>query len=417
MKELVTYLIEISVLLSGFYFFWIIFFRNETFYKINRLYLIISILISIVLPIFSFTFENASTQNSVVYLLESVTIKGNELNNSLKSYFSSTNVFVTIYFSGVFVFFIKFLIQVISIIKLIFSKKAEEVGKYKIIKLSKQYSSFSFLNYIFISENEQSNNDYQKIIKHEEIHVNQLHSLDNFFMETIKILLWFNPIIYFYHKALKETHEYLADEGVLEQGFDSTKYQLLLLEQSIGVQYSFANNLNKSLTLKRLAMMNKQSSKLAKLKLLLVLPLVSLMFLVFSCSDNQELKKAAGEFETQSEIVKIDDGEMEVFEEVEEMPEFPGGQNALFQFITSNVVYPEEAMKNDIQGKVYVSFVITKEGKVDNVEIAKSVALDLDAEAKRVIEILPDWTPGKIDGKNVNVAFTIPINFQLSDEK
>jgi TonB family protein len=101
---------------------------------------------------------------------------------------------------------------------------------------------------------------------------------------------------------------------------------------------------------------------------------------------------------------------------VEEKPEFPGGDQALLSFIGNNCRYPEAAMKQHIQGKVFVKFVISKDGKVVRPEVVKGVHPLLDEEAVRVIKSLPDWTPGKQKGKNVAVHFIVPINFKLYDD-
>ena len=106
-----------------------------------------------------------------------------------------------------------------------------------------------------------------------------------------------------------------------------------------------------------------------------------------------------------------------VFYDVEQMPEYPGGVEALKTFVASNVQYPEEAKKNGISGKVYISFVVDKSGKVTDVKVARSVESSLDREAIRVVEQMPAWKPGKKDGHVVNVGFTLPIQFSLNAEK
>jgi protein TonB len=102
-----------------------------------------------------------------------------------------------------------------------------------------------------------------------------------------------------------------------------------------------------------------------------------------------------------------------VFVVVEEMPEFPGGSQALRSFVAKSIRYPAEAQKEKIQGKVYVSFVVSSTGKVENAKIERSVSPALDAEAIRVVNQLPDWKPGKQRGKAVSVEYTIPIEFKL----
>ena len=103
----------------------------------------------------------------------------------------------------------------------------------------------------------------------------------------------------------------------------------------------------------------------------------------------------------------------EPYKEVEEMPQFPGGENALMHFIMEQVRYPKQAMLDNVTGKVLVNFIVTASGKIDRIKIAQGIRQDLDNEALRVIGLMPDWQPGKQDGKAVDVTFTIPIQFKL----
>lgn len=105
--------------------------------------------------------------------------------------------------------------------------------------------------------------------------------------------------------------------------------------------------------------------------------------------------------------------EAQVFFIVEDMPEFPGGEMALRTYIANAIKYPVIAQENGIQGKVYVTFVVGKDGSVTNATIARGVDPSIDKEALRVINSLPKWKPGKQRGKPVNVSYTVPINFQL----
>ncbi|TKG92454.1 energy transducer TonB [Puteibacter caeruleilacunae] len=108
-----------------------------------------------------------------------------------------------------------------------------------------------------------------------------------------------------------------------------------------------------------------------------------------------------------------DDADAPVFVVVEDMPEFPGGDLALRKYIATSIKYPVIAQENGIQGKVYVTFVVNKQGRVENARIARGVDPSLDKEALRVVNGLPAWKPGKQRGKPVKVSFTVPINFVL----
>jgi protein TonB len=107
--------------------------------------------------------------------------------------------------------------------------------------------------------------------------------------------------------------------------------------------------------------------------------------------------------------------EPEIFFIVEEMPQFPGGETALRKYIAENVRYPEMAKENDIQGTVYVRFVVDEKGKVTNVELLRGVDPLLDKEALRVVSSLPNWKPGKQRGKAVKVSHSVPIKFALKN--
>lgn len=111
-----------------------------------------------------------------------------------------------------------------------------------------------------------------------------------------------------------------------------------------------------------------------------------------------------------AKVQKTDDNKVVL---VEEMPMFPGGEKAMLAWISDNLKYPGEAIRNKIAGLVYVNFVVSSSGKLKNVLIKNSVNPLLDAEAIRVIKNMPDWNPGKQNGKAVDVDYTVPVSFKL----
>jgi periplasmic protein TonB len=113
------------------------------------------------------------------------------------------------------------------------------------------------------------------------------------------------------------------------------------------------------------------------------------------------------------EEVKEEEAPTAVFVVVEEMPTFPGGNKAMYDFINANIQYPEIAKDNNIQGKVILNFCVTYKGTIDKVSVLKGVDESLNNEAIRVIKMLPEWKPGKQAGKPVNVWFQVPVTFQL----
>ena len=111
--------------------------------------------------------------------------------------------------------------------------------------------------------------------------------------------------------------------------------------------------------------------------------------------------------------MKVEKAEKEAFDVVEQMPQFPGGPAALMQFLSSNVKYPKEAFEQGIQGRVIANFVVEKDGSISEARIVKSVDPSLDTEALRVVNAMPNWTPGMQSGEAVRVKYTVPITFRL----
>ena len=103
----------------------------------------------------------------------------------------------------------------------------------------------------------------------------------------------------------------------------------------------------------------------------------------------------------------------QVFDVVEQMPEYPGGMQALFEYLSQNVKYPEDAEKQKVEGRVIATFVVETDGSISNVEVVKPAFPSLDAEAVRVLSGMPKWAPGMQSGKVVRVKYTVPINFNL----
>lgn len=106
--------------------------------------------------------------------------------------------------------------------------------------------------------------------------------------------------------------------------------------------------------------------------------------------------------------------EEDVYIVVENQPQFPGGETALASFLKENIKYPFIAQENNIQGRVICNFIVEKNGSLSQVQVIRGVDPSVDKEAVRVIESMPDWIPGKIDGKNVRVRYTLPVTFRLN---
>ncbi len=288
MNDFALYLLESSISLALFYSVYWILLKKETFFVINRLYLISSAAFSLIIPLIHITspaFINIKSfigsrplSGSPVVFSEGSSLPAQSL--------GIFDVLLLIYFWGVMFFLIRFVFQLLRVFILIRKNGVQKYNGLKVVFIDKECSPFSFFNFVFINKSNISDDDFQRIVAHEMIHIKQYHSIDLLILEWLTIFQWFNPFVWPYKKSLKETHEYLADYAVIAQGCNAAKYQLLIFEQHVGVKlFEFANNFNQSQIKRRITMMTKSKSKgLAKFKFLLILPMVFFLILVFADS-------------------------------------------------------------------------------------------------------------------------------------
>lgn len=144
-------------------------------------------------------------------------------------------------------------------------------------------------------------------------------------------------------------------------------------------------------------------------------PLVfSFAGLMLMCTQvEKEIDQGVNNREKLDQSLKLTEIKGEIFTVVQEQPEFPGGMNSLMRYLSDNIKYPAPAQKANVQGRVFVNFVVTKDGDIADVNILKGIGFGCDEEAIRVISRMPNWTPGSQDGKPVNVRYNIPIAFEL----
>ncbi|WP_461641038.1 peptidoglycan DD-metalloendopeptidase family protein [Labilibaculum euxinus] len=293
MAEFGIYLLESSICLAGFYFMYKLFLSGDTFTSRNRYYLLFVTFISLIIPLLNFSFqtENFSAANKFVWEFEqsfqTEILQSNELEPGTPL-FSMISVVWILYFLGVSVSFFRIAKHVFHLFKLI---KANEIRIYnglKIVSVNDNSSPYSFFGYIFLNQQILTESEQEHVLLHESIHARQFHSLDLLFVELVKMVLWFNPFIYLINRSLIEMHEYLADRECFNEGIDKVYYQTLLL-RNVERQMMFAltSSFNSSLTLKRIKMIKKiDTSKLAHLKIILVIPVVLISLLSFSFSES-----------------------------------------------------------------------------------------------------------------------------------
>ena len=398
MENWITYIAECALCLALLYLpFWGLL-RKDTFFQFNRFVLLAITVLSFILPwinIPEITSQLAPSETISIQLEEiNVVISGKVLSENI----SWKTILAIIYLSGAVTCLLYKMIDLVRLIRFI-PRGCLWVHTENGIHIhchAHDVVPFSWMNHIVISEKDYEENG-QNILLHEQAHIACGHSWDILWLSFVEVLQWFNPFVWMLSKEIQDIHEYEADLTVLRKGINARDYQLLIIQKVVGSgSYTFANNFNHSSLKKRITMMIKEKSNpWARLKYLYILPIAAICMI--ACT--QSAKSTASDYIT--------------YEAVEEKPEYPGGMGELSKLLSSNLKYPLKSQENGVQGEVLVQFVVNKEGNVEEVTVFKGVDPYLDAEALRVIKMMPKWKPGKHEGKEVNVKCTIPVGFRL----
>lgn len=510
MEAFALYLLKSVIWLSGFALVYLLFLRNERFFKLNRFYLLSGILASFLLPFLTIRY-------SVVLPVVPVTpqeasaVSGFE-NISGSSSADTGLMLILLYLSGII--FVGFMIIRQSRPVLRSLRKADIIASspVRLIRTSDYSGSFSFFSFVFVNPSV-TDIEMREIMNHELVHVRQKHWIDLVLGGLLCMLQWFNPFVWAYVRFIRQNHEYIADEVALQRTSDPAVYRATLLNQIAGSPVvSLANSFNCSLNKKRFEMMkNIIISPYRKMKVLLILPVFAIVLYAFAKPEykysipvekdrsgdpaaNVQIKEVKGTVVQQdgkplekavvvvtgstmgtttdingkfclgnipeggalavtyvgykSMVIKpvftsdmiitmkrdtinagrfivpgapppppppppLSSAGKDLFVVVEELPQFKGGNEEMIPWMIANMQYPEEARKSGITGKVFVSFLISSSGRVQNVEVTKTVHPLLDAEAKRLVSNMPDWKPGTQAGKPVDVSYQLPVEFKL----
>ena len=400
MDNLLTYLLEANVLLAaltGIYFL----VRNGLSFSQRRF----SLLAIPVLACAVFFFRSSGvSENTAVYQLPIYEVDAlalppiEEWQNQQITFWPAYD---RIYLIGVVITLLIAAIKIGRLLVKLRRAKTETRDGLTVVHLNDE-PCFSFLNYVQLNPAlpvEQQ----ELILEHEKIHVTQKHSYDKLFMTAAQSINWFNPVFMLIKKELSRVHEYEVDQLMYQR--HQTSYMEFLLAYSLRTNSTpplLTNQFfSKNGLIKRLHFMKKQPKN--NWALALAIPMVAGAFALVSWNFS-EAKKQADTIEASNYMIETD---------AEKMPEFKGGQEALFKYMSDNIVYPEAAKKGKIEGTVYVSFLVEASGKISNCNVKRSVQADLDAEALRVVKSMPDWIPGEKEGKSVNMEMILPVSFKM----
>ncbi len=491
---MIQYLLECLVFQLIFLLVYDLFLKWETFFQWNRVYLIGTYVLSLILPWVTIeAFKTTvpiefSNYTQFIFKLDEVQVGTTDSKAVL---FSPAEWGYLIFFIGVLFMALWFGFKLFQLYRLLQKGfVSHHIGFTKIL-VKESEIAFSFFKYIFLGE-KVSKEKTPSIIAHELVHIEQKHSLDLLFFELMQIVSWFNPLVYLYQKRIAELHEFIADSEISKHN-KKEQYQILLSEVFQTQNISFVNQFfKKSLIKKRIVMLKKEKSKqIYQLKYLFLLPIILGMLLYTSCENEtsekrrteSSIKREGNETflivndlnsmsedeknmreELTDELMKmktaqiliVEDGSNSVkihmdkgeiakvevekgvldaeagtsqnfknsvpFGEIEEVPIFSGCEGAtdtrlcfmekMEAHIKKHFYYPKEAQNKGIEGRVNVIFTITEDGFIENIKtrgpdkILEDVVVD-------IISKLPRMQPGKFEGENISVPFSIPITFKL----
>ncbi|WP_432713609.1 M56 family metallopeptidase, partial [Pedobacter sp.] len=378
------YLLQANIYLVVFYAFYKLLLDKETYFILNRIYLMAAGILSFSLPFIKVkwfseqtvvqpVYESASHLNQLI--AEATTLPD-------ETVMSPGQLIALVYLGGLLFFLLKFIFQLLKVKKL--------------LKVTTAGAAFSFFNRTVIDPNLQGVDTIQH---HEDVHSQQYHSVDVLFIELMGIINWFNPIIYLYKHSLKSIHEYLADEQAVQFMGDKEQYALLLVSKALGVPASSLTNsfFNKPLLKKRIFMLYKRkSTKTALLKYGLFVPLFGLALMLSSAtiSENEKLKALSEQIPLDKPLALV--GELSPLQD---------GWKDFYTHLSSTIALPNLSNGKWLNGSTNVRFTI-KDGNVENIGIVgKPIGSGADAAVIQQVLAYKKFDTSKNGNYVLTVAF------------
>ena len=412
MTPLLLYIGRSSLYLALFYAFFLLVMRRTTFFRLNRILLLVGTVACFLLPLL-----RLRTVEVPLLMAGPLTEVGADsaltAGPSAASPFPYLELLYIIGFLAVLVWTAAAMVRMYRTIRKGAATRLEDGTK--LVLTEADVPSFSWGRTIVMSRKDAETNPV--ILQHEKAHVQKAHTLDILLFTAVTLVHWFNPLVWITLSELKLLHEYEADDAVLDIGIDATQYQLLLVRKAVGdKRFTLANGFQHAKLKNRIDMMLKNpSSGWLRLSWLAILPfLAGTMFL---CNPVRA-KVVADQPENNPEtaVQAPDTTQILPYSLVEQKPTFQGGDagTKFGEWVNAHLTYPAAAKAAKAQGRVTLQFTIYPDGTLRDAKVLRGVSPELDAEALRVISASPaDWTPGYVKGEPVKVTYVFPVVFKL----
>ncbi len=448
---LITYILQVTLCLAFFYAFYYVALHKLTLFQTNRIYLIITLIASMVLPLIRIYIQEQQHEPSIItapYVYVGFylhTMSDAIIITPRDQGVSWLNIFWMIYITGVLWMSIKMISEIKVILKLKRQGQRSWVSNQLCILSGEIKSPFSFFNTVYLpADHHFTDDELAEIISHEKAHVQGGHTLDILFMELACIGLWPSPMVYLYRKKIREVHEYLADAEVLRYTPWENYASFLVAQKNDGLQYRLSNQLIYSQLKNRLIMMTQRPSTItARLKYLGLIPVLLLTLLMFSFREKPESDASSLIFsskdtipatyitalrlsEPSSDVDMANENKL-IYDTYDDIAIFPGCDDVPIRergmcsvanmtgYISNHLVYPASLKKVGLEGKVIVRFTVGIDGFIKNVAIQQSLHPDADEAALNVINSMNEeagrWRPARKEGKTMEAEMWLPITF------
>ena len=303
MNSTINYFLEANVLLLvlGVVYYGLV--DKQSDFSFRRFFILTGATAVLFIPLVSIPIAPAILSGSLVstdlqaLMLPELTV-GKSAELTVKTISSSWSVSLYIglgYGLACIGFLLRFLLQLLSIRKLVSSSSAvkSKISSGILVETNNKYQSFSFFRYLILgNSNDISEKEKSQIIAHEQVHIRQMHSLDVVLLELMRALFWINPVIWFFRKSQADNHEFIVDDMLIKE-YDKSQYQELLVKMTVGQMQYVGNYFAKIQTLKRIHMMNEKRKKPNKMRTSLALMSALLVVAIVACTEMVDLTKTA----------------------------------------------------------------------------------------------------------------------------
>jgi beta-lactamase regulating signal transducer with metallopeptidase domain len=353
MNDLLIYLLQVSAGSVLLYLTFLVFYRNDTFYRRNRIMLILSMALPVLIPLLSFTVKNVVESSPVQRdVLQTVIITGSGINESVSgtiSKISYTEMFFWLWIGVAVILIIRTIIGIVRTIHIIGKGEKVRNSNVKLVISDISHPPFSFYPFAVIPRPIFENKGNEEVITHEEIHIRQMHTFDLMISELFIAVFWFNPVSWLIRKSIVLNHEYLADNETIHKSISIKEYQYMLLNipaglRSIPLAHSFNSDIKN-----RIVMINrKPTNRLAAMKNFIFLPAVFIIFLAFSFKN---ITVPSGQNLTQSSVLS------------------ETSKKEILLTIGANIKYPRLAKENNDTGLLYLVMYMGNSGLVKKMRV------------------------------------------------